>query len=187
MTQLLKKALILIACFALSTGAMAEKVHKSHGKQRHSNKGKSLATGSKAPTSKPANGIPYSTRPEVMQQALDIAQRRDLDPTWVSQTLGQAQALPSIARLMLPPPSGTPKNWRVYRSRFVEPIRIAAGVAFWRAQRDWLQRAEQSYGVPADIIVGIRYDSTAALDAGRAKVFHGSATGPGARRKASNT
>jgi membrane-bound lytic murein transglycosylase B len=48
-----------------------------------------------------------------------------------------------------------PKNWQVYRSRFVEPLRIRAGVAFWQANHDTLKRAETETGVPAEIIVGI--------------------------------
>jgi membrane-bound lytic murein transglycosylase B len=50
---------------------------------------------------------------------------------------------------------GTPKNWAVYRSRFIDPIRIKAGVAFWQANRETLARAEAETGVPAQIIVGI--------------------------------
>jgi membrane-bound lytic murein transglycosylase B len=50
---------------------------------------------------------------------------------------------------------GVAKNWQLYRSRFVEPLRIRAGVAFWQAHRDTLQRAEHETGVPAEIIVGI--------------------------------
>ena len=56
---------------------------------------------------------------------------------------------------MLPAPSGTAKNWRVYRSRFIDPIRIAAGVRFWRAKPPRWQRAEAEFGVPPEIIVGI--------------------------------
>ena len=56
---------------------------------------------------------------------------------------------------MAPAPVGTPKNWALYRSRFIDPIRIRAGVAFWQAQRDTLARAQATYGVPAEIIVGI--------------------------------
>jgi len=56
---------------------------------------------------------------------------------------------------VLPPPAGTPKNWQAYRGRFVEPVRIRAGVAFWRANQATLARAEQTFGVPAEIIVGI--------------------------------
>jgi membrane-bound lytic murein transglycosylase B len=90
-----------------------------------------------------------------MQQAQAIAERQGLEPQWVRATLAKAQHLPGIAKLMLPAPGGTAKNWRIYRSRFVEPVRIAAGVKFAQANREWLQRAEDTYGVPADIIVGI--------------------------------
>lgn len=103
----------------------------------------------------PAPGPLYATRPEVLRMADDIAARRDLDPEWVRQAIGQARLLPQVQRLMTPAPSGTPKNWRVYRSRFVEPIRIRAGVRFWQEHRTALERAEREYGVPAEIIVGI--------------------------------
>ena len=100
-------------------------------------------------------GVPYATRADAMAFADDLASRRDLDREWVRQAIGQARLIPSIPRLMSPPPVGTPKNWRVYRSRFIDPIRIAAGVRFWRENADTLARAEEEYGVPASIIVGI--------------------------------
>jgi membrane-bound lytic murein transglycosylase B len=55
----------------------------------------------------------------------------------------------------LPPPVGTPKNWQAYHDRFVEPVRINAGMMFWQAHAKTLARAEQMYGVPAKILVGI--------------------------------
>lgn len=58
-------------------------------------------------------------------------------------------------QLIKPAPPGRPKNWRAYRARFVEPVRISAGVAFWDAHADALARAEERFGVPAEIIVGI--------------------------------
>lgn len=58
-------------------------------------------------------------------------------------------------QLIKPAPPGRPKNWHAYRARFVEPKRINAGVAFWDAYADELARAEETYGVPAEIIVGI--------------------------------
>lgn len=61
----------------------------------------------------------------------------------------------SAIQLMKPGPPGKPKNWAVYRARFVEPIRIKAGVKFWNTYSDALARAEAQYGVPAEIIVGI--------------------------------
>ncbi|MCO5125263.1 MAG: lytic murein transglycosylase [Rhizobacter sp.] len=56
----------------------------------------------------------------------------------------------------MPPPAGTAEELRAaYRERFVEPRRIRAGVAFWRANEGWLLRAEDIYGVPPEIVVGI--------------------------------
>ena len=97
----------------------------------------------------------YATRLDAMQVADDIAQRRDLDRAWVRNAIGQARYLPHISRWVVPAATGTAKNWRVYRSRFVEPVRIAAGVAFWQANAATLERAEREYGVPPEIIVGI--------------------------------
>jgi membrane-bound lytic murein transglycosylase B len=108
-----------------------------------------------APAEKPATGTPYASREEAMQLADDIAQRRDLDRDWVRNAIGQSQHLPVIARYITPPIKGTVKNWRVYRSRFIDSTRINAGVKFWQTNREWLERAETEFGVPADIIVGI--------------------------------
>ncbi len=100
-------------------------------------------------------GPSYSTRPEVMQFADDLAARRNLDPAWVRDAIGQARYNATVARLMQPAAKPFVKNWRVYRSRFIDPIRIEAGARFWRANQAVLDRAEKEYGVPAEIIVGI--------------------------------
>jgi hypothetical protein len=55
----------------------------------------------------------------------------------------------------MPAPAGTVKNWALYRSRFVEPMRIRAGVAFWRANEKWRKLAVELYGVPPEIVAGI--------------------------------
>jgi membrane-bound lytic murein transglycosylase B len=47
------------------------------------------------------------------------------------------------------------KNWAGYRARFVEPRRIEAGVQWWREHEAWLQLAEERFGVPAGIVVGV--------------------------------
>ncbi len=105
--------------------------------------------------SNPEGPRAYAGRSDAMALATEIAEARSLDPAWVRQWVGQAQRLPTISRLMRAAPRGTPKNWRVYRSRFVEPIRIRGGVAFWRANQAALRRAQDEFGVPADIMVAI--------------------------------
>jgi len=67
----------------------------------------------------------------------------------------QTRYVETARQLMRPAPPGKPKNWKAYRARFVEPYRIDAGVAFWNKNADVLARAEQQYGVPAEIIVGL--------------------------------
>ncbi len=102
-----------------------------------------------------AQGPLYATRLEAMQFADDLASRRNLDPEWVRQAIGQSRYSATVARLMQPPTQAFVKNWRVYRSRFIDPVRIQAGVKFWRENRETLERAEKEYGVPPEIIVGI--------------------------------
>ena len=136
-------AIVFIASCVLSTGARAlNTLEKKTGTTRHDQQ--------------PAlTGAAYAQREDVMRAAEDIAVRRDLDIEWVRQAIGQSRYLPQVAKYIQPPPVGTPKNWRVYRSRFIDPVRINAGVKFWRENRETLARAEADTGVPAEIIVGI--------------------------------
>ncbi len=107
----------------------------------------------------PAKSAPapytYAQSEAAMAFATDLAQRRDLDPAWVREQIGQARRVPAVIRLMQPAPSGTPKNWAAYRARFIEPVRLRAGRQFWEANRETLARAEAEYGVPASLIVGV--------------------------------
>jgi membrane-bound lytic murein transglycosylase B len=98
---------------------------------------------------------PYLLRDDAMRWADEMAGRRGLDAEWTRQAVGQAVFLRQVPRLMLPPARGTAKNWRAYRSRFVEPLRIRAGVRFWQRNRGALAQAQAEFGVPPEIIVGI--------------------------------
>ncbi|ATG93267.1 lytic murein transglycosylase B [Paracidovorax citrulli] len=132
-------ALLVLACAAtmvLPPAAMAQKPARKKEKQA-------------------VPEVLYAQRPEALRFADDLAERRGLDREWVRQAIGQARFLPQVPRLMLPAPRGTAKNWAAYRARFVEPVRIRAGVRFWNEHADTLARAEREYGVPASIIVGI--------------------------------
>jgi membrane-bound lytic murein transglycosylase B len=102
-----------------------------------------------------SRGSSYAGREDAMEFADDVAARHDLDPAWVRQMVGEARDLPVVSRLMEPGPPGQPKNWKAYRSRFIDATRIAAGVRFWQEHGATLERAEKDYGVPPEIIVGI--------------------------------
>jgi membrane-bound lytic murein transglycosylase B len=86
-------------------------------------------------------------------RALD--EREGWSDEWAQRWMRTAEFNPQVVRLMTPAPSGSPRNWAVYRGRFIEPRRIQAGLQFWRDNEAWLQRAETAFGVPAWLIVGI--------------------------------
>jgi len=138
MPRILLATTLFIIAAALAAPLTAQTVRKRAASERNNQR-----------------GVPYATHEEAMRWAEDMAQRRDLDRDWVRQAVGRAQFLPLVSKLVQPPPVGTPKNWRVYRSRFIDPVRIRAGVKFWQDNQALLERAEQEYGVPAEIIVGI--------------------------------
>ncbi len=100
-------------------------------------------------------GPAWGATPAVRALAADVALRNGLPQAWVLQQLGQARRVQAVRELIMPPPAGTAKNWAAYRARFIEPDRIAAGVAFWAAAQPWLNEAEQRWGVPPEIVVGI--------------------------------
>jgi membrane-bound lytic murein transglycosylase B len=113
-------------------------------------------TGAKPRRAEPApEPETYGRRDDVMRFAAEVAQRRGLDAEWVESRLAGARHVPAVARLIMPAPTGTAKNWAAYRARFIEPRRIAAGVQFWRDHEEALARAEAQYGVPASIVVGV--------------------------------
>ena len=99
--------------------------------------------------------VAYGRRGDVAAFAAEVAQRHGLDAEWLLDALAQARLIPVVSRLMMPAPPGTAKNWAAYRARAIETVRIRAGLAFWSGNENWLSLAEERYGVPAEIVVGI--------------------------------
>lgn len=98
---------------------------------------------------------PLGARPAVVAFADELAAAQGWDAPALREQLSQALDLPRVRQLILPAAVGTAKDWSAYRSRFIEPRRLDAGVAFWAEHEAALARAESIYGVPADVIVGI--------------------------------
>ncbi len=97
----------------------------------------------------------YAEHPAARAFIAEVAPRRGLSRAWVQRALAGARPVAAVQKLIMPAPAGTAKNWAAYRERFVEPRRIAAGLAFWQAHEAALQRAERASGVPAAIVVAI--------------------------------
>jgi membrane-bound lytic murein transglycosylase B len=102
----------------------------------------------------------------------EMASKHGFERTELNAIIGQLRYVESAVQLMKPAPPGKPKNWQAYSERFIEPIRINAGVRFWNENADALARAEAAYGVPADIIVGIiGIETIYGRDTGRFRVL----------------
>jgi membrane-bound lytic murein transglycosylase B len=65
----------------------------------------------------------------------------------------RARIQPEIITLITRPAEAKP--WHAYRQIFLTPERVQAGAKFWKTHEEALLRAEQRYGVPAEIIVAI--------------------------------
>ena len=84
-----------------------------------------------------------------------IAQAQEIPLPILEASFIDAKTIPSIRKLVLPPAGTFKKNWVAYRKRFIEPIRLKAGNAFWDENRAYLRQVELDSGVPAEIIVAI--------------------------------
>jgi membrane-bound lytic murein transglycosylase B len=137
-------ALLLLA-FASSVSAKVHAQAHAHGKPHKSTGHKAAAT----------HGQAYGKTKEAMTLADELAENYQLPRTWVREQISKAQYLKGVPKMVLPPVVPTAKNWRAYRERFIESRRIEAGLQFWQTYQSALTRAEQTYGVPAEMVVGI--------------------------------
>ena len=97
----------------------------------------------------------YANRADALNVSDAIATQHKLPKEWVRLLISQSKKISRVIQLMTPAPLGQQKNWRLYRERFVEPKRIAAGKRFWKDNQITLNKAEKIYGVPPEIIVAI--------------------------------
>ncbi len=84
-----------------------------------------------------------------------LAQKEGIPLSTLESSFSDAKTVPSVRKLVLPPSGSFKKNWVAYRKRFIEPIRLKAGKAFWDQNEAFLQKVAQDSGVPAEVIVSI--------------------------------
>lgn len=102
----------------------------------------------------------------------EMVDTRGFERGAIEALFGQVRFVDTAVQLVKPGPPGKPKNWQAYSARFIEPIRIRAGVRFWDENAEALARAEAAYGVPAEIIVGIiGIETIYGRDTGRFRVL----------------
>ncbi len=85
----------------------------------------------------------------------EMYERHGFDPAATRAALARAKHEPRVIRLIRPPTSPAARSWQRYRDRFLDAARIHGGLAFWQENEAALRRAEELYGVPAEIITAI--------------------------------
>jgi len=114
------------------------------------------ATGPAPAVAAPATPGGFAQHPAALAFARQLDAEQGWSDGWAERWIGhEARHRPQIVRLMTPMPRGTLRDWPAYRARFVEPVRIQAGLRFWQQHEASLARAEREFGVPDWLIVGI--------------------------------
>jgi len=76
------------------------------------------------------------------------------DEARIRQVLGSAECQPKILESIARPAEKT-HTWATYQKIFLQESRVQKAVEFYREHADTLARAEQTYGVPQEIILAI--------------------------------
>ncbi len=97
----------------------------------------------------------YANNPNVDAFINDMVARYDFNADALHALFASASYSTTAVKLVTPSPTPGTKNWRAYQARFLDTVRINAGVKFWRANQATLQRAADEFGVPPEVIVGI--------------------------------
>jgi membrane-bound lytic murein transglycosylase B len=97
----------------------------------------------------------YAEREDVQAFVAEMEARHGFSRATLTTLFSQTKPVASVLVAIRPPRDPGIRSWQSYRSRFVEPRRIAAGRRFMRQHASELAAAEAQFGVPAEIIASI--------------------------------
>jgi len=112
-----------------------------------------LAT-SAAPAAPATVSQSYADRPDVSAFIDEMVADNGFDARTLRRFFAKVRYQQSVINAMSRPALEPPK-WYQYAPQFLSDSRIDGGVAFWRANAATLERAQNEFGVPAEIIVAI--------------------------------
>lgn len=106
------------------------------------------------PVAVSAEPVPYHERPEGQAFINELARNYGFEPERTRQWLARASYQERIIELISRPAERT-LEWHQYRDIFIKPERIESGKAFLQEHEVTFTRAEETYGVPREIIAAI--------------------------------
>ena len=95
----------------------------------------------------------FLSQPEVKSFIGYMVTNHDFDRATLEELFSKARKSERVLTAIAKPAEKLP--WYKYRSIFMQPDRIEQGLVFWKEHRKLLEKAEEEYGVPAEIIVAI--------------------------------
>jgi len=96
----------------------------------------------------------FLNREAVRDYIEQISQEHNLDPVSIKKLFAEAKPQQSVLDAISTPAERV-LTWAQYRPIFIKQTRIDAGIAFIQQHANDLQRAEDTYGVPASVIAAI--------------------------------
>lgn len=93
----------------------------------------------------------FADRSDVQEFITHMVQKHHFKKEALYSLFNQIKLRPQVIQRINKP--FEKESWHTYQRLFITEWRIKEGVAFWNKYADALKRAEQTYGVPASIIV----------------------------------
>ena len=103
-------------------------------------------------------GADYLERLDVRSFIESMHEKHGIETSDLERIMGAVIYQPTVVRLTTPMPSSAPspaRSYANYRAKFLTPKLISAGAQFWKDNAEYLRRAEQEFGVPSEVILGI--------------------------------